>query len=524
MNPTDPMPEFGAETIDALLRNDMASFVRAVFAEVSPGVELVWCDYLDLICARLAEVASGKTRRLIITIPPRHLKSICVSVALPAFVLGRDPTAKIMVVSYGQELAKTLAEQTRTVMASAFYERIFDTRLVNPRQSPIALATTAGGVRRATSIDGVATGVGANLMIYDDPQKPNEILSDAIRRSTNTAYENTFLSRRNDPTTCCEVIVMQRLHENDFVGHVLEMGGDWEILNLPAVAEADEAFPYTTFLGDFVFRRQEGEPLNPARVPAQELDRIRASMGEAVWASQYMQRPAPAGGGMVKAAWFQRYGSGDLPDAFDRIVQSWDTASSMAQWGDYSVCTTWGVKDKRRFLLDVYRKRMEFPDLKRAVVTRAEMFSANTVIVEDQSSGTALIQQLKHEGFTKIEGRKPTKAKPMRMAAEAAQIEAGFVYLPQEAHWVAEYLHELSVFPNGKYDDQVDSTSQALEAIGNPQMKAYAFYELARRRNEARGVVAKAPGAPAGNPLEWAVNSMEWTRQQAGEPQDDPQP
>ena len=196
----------------------------------------------------------------------------------------------------------------------------------------------------------------------------------------------------------------------------------------------------------------------------------------------------------------------------------------MAQWGDYSVCTTWGVKDKRRYLIDVYRKRMEFPDLKRAVLAQAEMFSANTVIVEDQSSGTALIQQLKHDGFTKIEARKPTKSKPMRMAAEAAQIEAGFVYMPQEAHWVAEYLHELSVFPNGKYDDQVDSTSQALEAIGNPQMKGHGFYELARRRNDERGIVAKAAGSPAGTAMAWAVGSMEWARQQAGDPQDDPQP
>ena len=499
------------EMIDALLRNELAFFVRAAFAEVSPGVTLIWDEYLDLICARLGDVVSGKIRNLIITMPPRHLKSICVSVALPAFLLGHEPGADILAVSYGQELAKKFAEDTRTVMTSAFYQRIFDTRLAGVRQPIHAMKTTVGGIRRATSIDGAATGVGADLMIFDDPQKPNEVLSEAVRRATNNAYQTTFLSRRNDPATCRTVIVMQRLHEDDFVGHVLSLGGEWHQLNLPAVAEANEAHAYETFLGRHVYRRQEGAALHGARIPLTELALIRATMGEAAWASQYMQRPAPAGGGVINTAWFRRYAEADLPTALDRIIQSWDTASKIAVQSDYSVCTTWGVKEQRVYLLDLYRGRLLYPDLKRKVIELAALHSPGQVIIEDHASGVALIQDLQREGVPNIEARKPVGDKQTRMAGQTARIENGFVYIPVEAHWLAEYLHELGVFPNGKYDDQVDSTSQALEAISNPGVKGWAYLELAERKLREK---AQRAGKVDTTPY-WAPGSMEWAARQA---------
>ena len=236
--------------------------------------------------------------------PPRHLKSMCVSVALPAFFLGHYPSRHVMAVSYGQDLAKGFADNTKTVMQSEFYQRIFTTRLASAREPIHAMRTSSGGGRRATSIDGVATGVGADLLIFDDPQKPGETMSEAIRRATNSAYENTFLSRRNDPATCRTIIVMQRLHEDDFVSHVLGLGGDWEVLNLPAIAEEDEVHVYQTLFGPCTYRRAEGTPLHPGSMPLEELAKIRSSVGEAVWATQYQQRPAPAGGGLVQAKWF----------------------------------------------------------------------------------------------------------------------------------------------------------------------------------------------------------------------------
>ncbi len=496
--------------LDAILRNDMATFVKAAFAEVANGVELIWNPYLDLICSRLDDVVSGKTRNLMVTIPPRHLKSICVSVALPAFFLGHNPSAQVLAVSYGQELAKTFAEDTRKVMESDFYRRIFDTRLATARQPLHAMRTTSGGIRRATSIDGAATGIGADLMIFDDAQKAGESLSEAIRTSTNQAYEHTFLSRRNNPATCRIVVVMQRLHEDDFVSHVLGLGGGWQVLNLPAVAEQDEIHPYQTFMGAFTYRRPEGEALHPERVPLETLNEIRAAMGEAVWATQYQQRPAPAGGGLVKISWFKRYRPADLPSSYDRVVQSWDTASTIAEWSDYSVCTTWGVKDEKRYLLDVYRKRVIYPDLKRAVVEQAALYGATSILIEDHGSGIPLIQEFKREGVSKIEGHRPVGDKQMRMTAQTNQIEGGFVYIPKEAPWLDEYLHELSMFPNAKYDDQVDSISQGLDGIGNPQIKGFAYLQLARQINGT----ALAASKPAPAELFYAVGSMEWAEQQ----------
>jgi predicted phage terminase large subunit-like protein len=501
------------EVVDAILRNDLASFLRLAFAEVSPGVTLVWGEYLDLLSARLGRVVSGQCRNLIITMPPRHLKSICVSVALPAFFLGHNPAGQVMAVSYGQELAKKFAEDTRTVMKSEFYTRIFETRLASPRQPPHLLATKAGGIRRATSIEGVATGVGADLLIFDDPQKPGEVLSEAIRRSSNEAYERTFLSRRNNPGICRTVIGMQRLHEDDFVGHVLGLGGDWQVLNLPAIAEMDEAMAYETFMGRFVYKRPEGAALHPERIPESELENIRNSIGEANWASQYMQRPAPAGGGLVNTAMFKRYSDADRAAGFERIVQSWDTANTNGLRSDYSVCTTWGVKEKRIYLLNVFRKRLKMAELLRAIREQDALHAPTEIIIEDHGSGTSAFQLLQNEGFTRLQAFRPRGKKDDRMAGQASLIENGFVYIPEEAHWLPEYLHELSVFPNGKYDDQVDSTSQALEAIGNLEIKSAGFLELIRHENAARSGTNGGRLTPIATT--YAIGSMEWAAQQA---------
>jgi predicted phage terminase large subunit-like protein len=497
--------------MDAVLSGSLAFFVRAAFAEISPGVELVWDPYLDLICSKLEGVANGDIRRLIITMPPRHLKSVCVSVALPAYFLGHNPSAEVLAVSYGDELSKTFAEDTRTVMQSAFYKRIFDTRLVSGRPALKAMKTTQRGVRRSTSMDGVATGVGADLLIFDDPQKANDAMSAAMRATTNESYRTTFTGRFNNPAKSATIIVMQRLHEDDFVGFVLGLGAEWDVVNLPAIAEEDEAYPYKTFLGRHVYRRAEGAALHPKRIPLVELQHTRAEVGEAIWASQYMQRPAPAGGGLVKTAWFKRYNEADLPQSFDRIVQSWDTANTTAEWSDYTVCTTWGRKEKRTYLLDVFRKKLLYPDLKREIITQADLHKPHSIFIEDRASGTQVIQDLKRDSFSKIEARKPTADKEIRMAGQTAQIENGLVYVPHEAHWLAEYLHEMSVFPNGKYDDQVDSTSQALDGLGNPQIKGAAFLELARQANRERE--DRRNGVHVGK-IEYQPGSMEYAAEQ----------
>src|SRR5271169_1666413 len=185
---------------------------------------------------------------------------------------------------------------------------------------------------------------------------------------------------------------MQRLHEDDLVGHVLGQE-PWEVVRFPAIAEADEVHEIEMFWGSRSFTRRQGEVLHPAREPIATLDHIRRTVGEYNFAGQYQQSPAPLGGGMVKAEWFKRYSAKDQPERFERIVQSWDTANKATELSDYSVCTTWGIKAKNLYLLGVLRRRLEYPALKRAVREQQSQYNATVVLIEDKASGTQLIQE-----------------------------------------------------------------------------------------------------------------------------------
>jgi len=197
------------------------------------------------------------------------------------------------------------------------------------------------------------------------------------------------------------------------------------------------------------------------------VERIRPTIGEYNFAGQYQQAPAALGGGLVKAAWFKRYREDELPARFDRIVQSWD-ANKATELSDFSVCTTWGVRDTKIYLLGMLRQRLEFPALKRAVREQQNLYRATEILIEDKASGTQLIQELIADGCHGVTRYQPTTDKIMRMHAQTAMIENGFVHIPETAPWLAEYLHEMTVFPSGKHDDQVDSTAQFLDWFNKP--------------------------------------------------------
>src|SRR5436190_7937565 len=229
---------------DAAVRDDFTAFVVLCFAELHGGSQPQFSRHIEVMASRLVDVQNGRIRRLIINVPPRHLKSLIVSVAFAAWVLGHDPSAKIMAISYAQPLADKLARDTRAIMTSSWYQRLFpDTQLVSHALEE--LITTAGGYRLATSVGGAVTGRGANIIILDDPLKADEAMSDTQRDNVNSWYDSTLVSRLNDQQHGAIVIVMQRLHEDDLVGHVLEQG-HWDHLCFPAIAEDDEEHHYTT--------------------------------------------------------------------------------------------------------------------------------------------------------------------------------------------------------------------------------------------------------------------------------------
>jgi len=252
----------------------------------------------------------------------------------------------------------------------------------------------------------------------------------------------------------------------------------WEVVSFPAIAEADEVHEIATIGGPQRLTRRPGEALHPAREPLATLEHIRRTIGEYNFAGQYQQSPAPLGGGLVKEAWFKRYGEHER-----HIVQSWDTANKATELSDFSVCTTWGVKDKDLFLIGVFRRRLEYPALKRAVREQQSLFRATEVLIEDKASGTQLIQELITDGCHGVTRYQPECDKIMRLHAQTGMIENGFVHIPETAPWLAEYLHEMTVFPKGKHDDQVDSTAQFLDWFKRP-MPSWGIFELTRRMAE----------------------------------------
>jgi predicted phage terminase large subunit-like protein len=447
---------------NALLRQDFYAFIQRSFYVLNPQTEFLPNWHIEVIAAELEKCRTGETNRLIINVPPRSLKSHCASIAFPAFVLGHNPSAQIVCVSYGQPLADKLAVDCRSLMMSGWYKELFrGTRLALHRQSVSDFMTTRQGCRLSTSVGGALTGRGADFIIIDDPLKPDQALSETQRKAVNECFDHSLISRLNDKSTGCIILIMQRLHEDDLVGHVLKNHG-WRILSFPAIAEQDECHLIQTPYGPREFRRKAGEALHEKRESLAVLEQLRHILGEYNFAGQYQQAPAPRGGGMVKAEWFRNYDVNN-PPKFDRILQSLDTANKPTELSDYSVCTTWGVKEKHVYLINVYRKQVGYPELKRAVREQAEMFKPHTILIEDKASGTQLIQELVSEGIHAVKKYEPTMDKIMRMHSVTSTIENGFVHLPDQAPWRDEYLHELTTFPNGKHDDQADSTSQALD-------------------------------------------------------------
>src|SRR5712672_4474929 len=328
------MNDLSPRVYKEILRLDLGYFAQHCFCELNPQAAFLPNWHIEVIAAKLAAVREGKIRRLIINLPPRHLKSLLASIAFPAWCLGHDPTAQILCVSYAQDLADKLARDCRGIMMSPWYRRIFPTRLAPHRQAVQEFITTRQGYRLATSTGGVLTGRGADIILIDDPLKPEEALSEAQRRAANDWYDHTLYSRQNDKRRSAIVMIMQRLQEDDPVGHVLAQE-PWEVLSFPAIAEADEMHAIETIWGPQCFRRRQGEALHVGREPLEILDGIQRTIGEYNFAGQYQQSPAPLGGGMVKPVRFQCYREDELPKRFDRIVQSWDTAAELS---DFSVC------------------------------------------------------------------------------------------------------------------------------------------------------------------------------------------
>jgi len=454
------------------LRSNLSLFIQQTFATVDPLTEYLHNWHIDLIAEYLNACKAGQIKRLIINIPPRCLKSISVSVAFPAFLLGHNPSTKIIVASYGYKLVKKLTNQTRLTMESDWYRRLFPaTQFSRVENTQELITTTRHGFRNATSVGGAITGEGGDYIIADDLHNVLDAQSETKRQTALDWYDQTLSPRVNNKKKAVKIVIMQRMHESDLTGHLQEKGG-YELVCLPATAEKKTIICF----GIVEQTRQEGDLLHPERDGENELKQERIALGEYAYAGQYQQRPAPLGGGMIKIDWFKRFNIQPDDKAVTMVIQSWDTAMKDNTGSDYSVCTTWLQTAKGHYWIDTYRAKLEFPELKRMCKSLASKYKPHAILIEDKGSGTSLIQEFRGDRTMNILKINPERDKVTRMSFASPVIEAGNAYIPESAPWLPDATNEMMQFPNGSHDDIVDSMSQylnwqRLKQEANPQIR-----------------------------------------------------
>ena len=444
--------------IQAVLRNHLPIFVAKAFSTVSPGVNYLHNWHISLISEKLKQIEEGKITRLIINIPPRNLKSICVSVAWSAWLLGHNPSKKIMAASYSQTLSNKHSQDCRLILNSPWYQELFpETRINRGENQKSKFVTSERGFRFATSTVGTATGEGGDFLIIDDPQNPNKINSKKYCHSTIEWFEQTFVSRLNNKKTGAIVIVMQRLHDEDLCGYLLKhKRNQWNLLKLPAIYEHP-----VTFTEPYLITKKTRSVLHEEREDMTTLNRLKLELGEYNFSAQYQQEPIPSKGTMVQKSWL-KYFSIQEKIEFQQIIQSWDTAIKAKDENDYSVGITIGVNDQGYYILDVQRIKVEFPELMHAVQHFAQKWNPQAILVEDKASGQSLIQSLRSIVKNPIIPIKPKFDKITRFASHTPLFEAGKIFLENSAHWRLCLEQELLSFPKAAHDDQVDSLSQVL--------------------------------------------------------------
>ena len=336
------------------------------------------------------------------------------------------------------------------------------TRRAERGNSSGILRTTAGGTIRSVSVGGPVTGRGAEVIILDDCMKADARHSEAARLEVINWYSTTLTQRINDKRAGVVISIQQRICEDDLPARLLER--NFKCLSLPAIADQDLAVEIAP--GQY-HQWKRGELLDPVRFPKEVLEQERLNLGPQDYAAQYLQNPVAPGGNLIKMEQFRRFEVQIERECFDRIIQSWDPAATELPTSDWSVCTTWGMLAGRYFLLDIHRARLDYPNLKRSVIAQRAKWRADHVVIERSSNGLALVQQLMAEGpFRPVSWPPPEMRqldKAERLIAQTGQIEEGRVWLPASLEGLEIFISEIRAFPNGRYDDQVDSLTQMLE-------------------------------------------------------------
>lgn len=440
------------------------SFILYTYADYQMGwVHKEICDTLDQF---LRDVEAQKSPRLIVCQPPRSGKSEIVSRRFPAYALGKNPDLQIIATSYSSDLVSRFNRDVQRIIDDDIYREIFpsttlngrnvktDTRASYIRTSDLFEVVGHKGSYRSTGVGGGITGQGADILIIDDPIKDRaEANSPTIREKLWDWYTSTAYTRLSPGGGV--IVMATRWHTDDLIGRLIQKmqegsGDDFNVITYPAIAEHDEP------------HRKAGEALHPERYDLEQLNAIRQTIGPQDWSALYQQRPVPEGGAVFKIDAFKRWNSTNLPPAFDQILGSWDMTFKDSKSSDYVVGQVWGRKGVDLYLLDLFRGQWDFTKtLEMFALMTAKYPRTHRWLIEDKANGSAIISVLKKQihGITPIT---PTESKLERAYAVTPLIEAGNVYIPESATWLANFEDELLNFPAGAHDDQVDSMTQAL--------------------------------------------------------------
>jgi len=404
-------------------------------------------SYIKHISNLITPAILNGNARFVISLPPRHGKSEFLSFWLPIWFLDRFPTKKIIIASYSADLAAGFGRKIRNEMTSN--DKLI-TKLSEDSTAAHRFNTHDGGSLITSGVEGPITGRGADLFIIDDPYRdPSQANSEKYRKTLEEWFEGVALTRLEPGGSLLNV--MTRWHEDDLASYLMKKH-KFDEIKLPAIAEENDCI-----------LRKPGEALCPDRYPIEALTKIRSEMDSYIWSALYQQNPIPIVGGLFKRHWWKRY---SVQPSTESIFQLWDTAQKPGITNDYSVCSTWGVTQNGYYLLDVFRKKLEAPQLLESTVNQFNKWHPNAVVIEDKSSGTAVIQFLRQKTTIPVIAYNPgLRDKQIRASAATPIVESGRCHVPDEAPWLEDFLSEHEKFPNVSHDDQVDTTSMFIEYI-----------------------------------------------------------
>ena len=423
-------------------------------------VKYVWPEFIEgshhkIINKKFNDLAEGKIKRLIINMPPRHTKSEFASYLLPAWMIGKNPKLKIIQATHTADLAIDFGRKTKNLVDQDNYKELFETRLQEDSQAAGKWKTDKGGEYFAAGVGGAITGRGADLLIIDDPHKEQDIRADGKAFEKAMNWYTAGPRQRLQPGGAI-VIVMTRWSTKDVTGQLLkaqsEEGSDqWDVVELPALLP-------------------DGKPVWPEFWTSEELLKTKASIPVSNWNAQYMQQPTGDEGALIKREWWKDW-TAKHPPPLDYIIQSYDTAFTKGTKSDYSAITTWGVFETEEdgqniILLDAFKDRYEFPELRRVAYQQYLDWKPDMVIIEAKASGLPLTHELRQMdipviNFTPSRGND----KHVRVNSVAPLFESGKIWAPMHEHFAQEVVEECASFPFGEHDDYVDSTTQAIMRI-----------------------------------------------------------